>query len=167
MQCQETAGNKGCMKVGVCGKSADLSNMQDLLIYVTKGLSEVTTRLRAEGKTISKDLNHYITLNLFTTITNANFDDEVFYVRVKETLSKKNELLNELSNKENLSEAALWDVEENKKSGFLATLKNIVKGNDNASEVNAMLKAKAESTLFKSSVEYKLHTTGYTLPFTL
>ena len=145
MQCQETAGNKGCMKVGVCGKSADLSNMQDLLIYVTKGLSEVTTRLRAEGKTISKDLNHYITLNLFTTITNANFDDEVFYVRVKETLSKKNELLNELSNKENLSEAALWDVEENKKSGFLATLKNIVKGNDNASEVNAMLKAKAES----------------------
>ena len=145
MQCQETAGNKGCTKVGVCGKSADLSNMQDLLIYVTKGLSEVTTRLRAEGKAISKDLNHYITLNLFTTITNANFDDEVFYVRVKETLAKKNELLDLLSNKENLSEAATWDTYENKKSGFLATLKNIVKGNDNASEVNAMLKAKAQS----------------------
>ena len=42
MQCQETAQNKGCTKVGVCGKSADLANMQDLLIYVTKGLSEVT-----------------------------------------------------------------------------------------------------------------------------
>ncbi len=50
MQCQETAQNKGCTKVGVCGKSADLANMQDLLIYVTKGLSEVTTRLRKEGK---------------------------------------------------------------------------------------------------------------------
>ena len=88
-QCQETAGNKGCTKVGVCGKSADLANMQDLLIYVTKGLSEITTRLRKEGKTVSKELNHYITLNLFTTITNANFDDEVFYVRVKETVRLK------------------------------------------------------------------------------
>ena len=87
-QCQETAGNKGCTKVGVCGKSADLANMQDLLIYVTKGLSEVTTRLRQEGKTISKEVNHYVTLNLFTTITNANFDDDVFYARVKETLTK-------------------------------------------------------------------------------
>ena len=150
MQCQETAGNKGCTKVGVCGKSADLANMQDLLIYVTKGLSEVTTRLRSEGKAISKELNHYITLNLFTTITNANFDDEVFYARVKETLAMKNELMAELSNKDGLSEAATWDIEENKKSGFLATLKNIVKGNNdgkayNASEVNAMLKAKAES----------------------
>ena len=87
MQCQETAGNKGCTKVGVCGKSSDLANMQDLLIYVTKGLSEVTTRLRKEGEKVDKEINHYITLNLFTTITNANFDDEVFYARVKETLS--------------------------------------------------------------------------------
>lgn len=110
MQCQETAGNKGCTKVGVCGKSGDLANMQDLLIYVTKGLSEVTTRLRNEGKEIAKELNHYITLNLFTTITNANFDDEVFYIRVKETLSFKNELMSQLSNKERLSEAALWDA---------------------------------------------------------
>ncbi len=145
MQCQETAGNKGCTKVGVCGKSADLANMQDLLIYVTKGLSEVTTRLRKEGKAISKDVNHYITLNLFTTITNANFDDDVFYARVKETLAMKNELMNELLNKENLSEAATWDVEENKKSGFLATLKNIVSKNNDGKEVNEMLKAKADS----------------------
>ena len=91
MQCQETAGNKGCTKVGVCGKSADLANLQDLLIYVTKGLSEVTTRLRAEGKKVSKEVNHYITLNLFTTITNANFDDDIFYARVKETLAMKND----------------------------------------------------------------------------
>ena len=140
-QCQETAGNKGCTKVGVCGKSADLANMQDLLIYVTKGLSEVTTRLRQEGKTISKDVNHYVTLNLFTTITNANFDDDVFYARVKETLAMKNDLMEQLTDKTNLSEAATWDIEEDKKSGFLATLKKIVTG----SEVNAMLKAKAES----------------------
>ena len=109
-QCQETAGCTGCTKVGVCGKSPELANMQDLLIYVTKGLSEVTTRLRNEGKTISKALNHYITLNLFTTITNANFDDDVFYSRVQETLNFKRELIQQLTNKNDLSEAALWDI---------------------------------------------------------
>ena len=86
-QCQETAECTGCTKFGVCGKSPDLARMQDLLIYTTKGLSEITSRLRKEGKEISKDINHLITINLFTTITNANFDDEVFYERVKETLS--------------------------------------------------------------------------------
>jgi hydroxylamine reductase len=107
-QCQETAGCTGCTKFGVCGKSPELANIQDLLIYTTKGLSEVTTRLRAEGKEVKNEVNHYITLNLFTTITNANFDKEVFYSRVKSTLDYKEELLKELSNKENLSEAALW-----------------------------------------------------------
>ena len=121
-QCQETAGCTGCTKVGVCGKSPELSNMQDLLIYITKGLSEVTTKLRAEGKVVTKDINHLITLNLFTTITNANFDDKVFYDRVNMTLNVKRNLLsklscnsglkgliNKFSNKTNLSEAALWD----------------------------------------------------------
>jgi hydroxylamine reductase len=82
--------------------------MQDLLVYTTKGLSEVTTRLRKEGKEISAEINHFITLNLFTTITNANFDDEIFYERVKRVLEIKEELLNKLSNKDGLSEAALW-----------------------------------------------------------
>ncbi|GAA0084512.1 hydroxylamine reductase [Clostridium sp. CTA-7] len=107
-QCQETAGCTGCTKFGVCGKSPDLARMQDLLVYTTKGLSEVTTRLRKEGKEISSEINHFITLNLFTTITNANFDDEIFYARVKRTLEIKEELLNKLSNKEGLSEAAKW-----------------------------------------------------------
>ncbi|ASW43697.1 hydroxylamine reductase [Clostridium isatidis] len=107
-QCQETAGCTGCTKFGVCGKSPDLARMQDLLVYVTKGLSEVTTRLRKEGKKVSSEVNHYITINLFTTITNANFDDEIFYDRVRRVLEIKEELLNQLSNKEGLSEAALW-----------------------------------------------------------
>ena len=107
-QCQETAGCSGCTKFGVCGKSPDLAKMQDLLIYTTKGLSEVTTRLRAEGKEISGEVNHLITINLFTTITNANFDDAIFYDRVKTTLDMKSDLLSKLDNKENLSEAALW-----------------------------------------------------------
>ena len=127
-QCQETAGCTGCTKFGVCGKSPDLARMQDLLVYATKGLSEVTTRLRKEGKEISSEINHFITLNLFTTITNANFDDEVFYERVKRTLEIKEELLNLLSNKEALSEAATWSAstreeydEKSTKVGVLAT----------------------------------------------
>ena len=113
LQCQETAGCTGCTKFGVCGKSPELANMQDLLIYATKGLSEVTTRLRKEGKKIDKEINHFITLNLFTTITNANFDNDVFYSRVKETLRIKKELIEKLNNKENLSEVALWDAVSN------------------------------------------------------
>lgn len=126
-QCQETAGCTGCTKFGVCGKSPDLARMQDLLIYTTKGLSEITTRLRAEGQAIDGAVNHLITINLFTTITNANFDDEVFYSRVRETLNVKNELMAKLKDTANLSEAALWDASSNeemdKKSdiGVLAT----------------------------------------------
>lgn len=127
-QCQETAGCTGCTKFGVCGKSPDLARMQDLLIYTTKGLSEVTTRLRNQGELISDYVNHLITINLFTTITNANFDDAIFYDRVKETLSVKEELLSKLNNKENLSEAALWNTysnydmdEKSIKVGVLAT----------------------------------------------
>ena len=99
-QCQETAGCTGCTKVGVCGISPELARLQDLLIYTTKGLSEVTTRLREEGKTIDTTVNHLITINLFSTITNANFDDAVFYARIKETLATKETLLAKLNNKE-------------------------------------------------------------------
>ena len=66
----------------------NLARLQDLLIYTTKGLSEVTTRLREEGKRSRvQDVNHLITINLFTTITNANFDDEVFYAKSKRNFS--------------------------------------------------------------------------------
>ncbi|WP_343101800.1 hydroxylamine reductase [Romboutsia sp. MSSM.1001216sp_RTP31141st1_G3_RTP31141_220114] len=131
-QCQETAGCTGCTKFGVCGKSPDLARMQDLLIYTTKGLSEVTTRLRNEGKKIDSTVNHLITINLFTTITNANFDDEIFYERVKQTLKTKEELLSKLKNKENLSEAALWNASNNEeldaKVSVLSKLKNTILG---------------------------------------
>ncbi len=110
-QCQETAGCSGCTQFGVCGKSPALSKIQDLLIYTTKGLSAVTTALRAQGETIAPEVNHYITINLFTTITNANFDDEVFYNRVFETLDLKNKLIAKVSNKSNLAEAALWSAD--------------------------------------------------------
>ncbi|WP_319756424.1 hydroxylamine reductase [uncultured Sphaerochaeta sp.] len=108
-QCQETARNFGCTQVGVCGKQPETANLQDLLIYVTKGLSQVATRLRGENKSVSKDINHIVTYNLFTTITNANFDDEKVAERILLTIEAKKGLLAELSNKKGLSEAALYD----------------------------------------------------------
>ena len=108
-QCQETAGCTGCTRVGVCGKTPDVAAMQDLLVYVTKGLSAVTTTLRAQGEEISAEVNHLITLNLFTTITNANFDKEAIEARITATLEVKRELLPKVRERKDLPQAALWD----------------------------------------------------------
>ena len=107
-QCQETAGCKGCTQMGVCGKTPEVAAMQDLLIYVTKGLAAVTTALRAEGAAVTREVNHLVTLNLFATITNANFDKEAILARIEETLQVKGALLEKLAGKDNLPEAALW-----------------------------------------------------------
>lgn len=107
-QCQEIAGNKGCMFGGVCGKKPETANLQDLLIYVTKGLSEITTRLRSEGKEIPAAIDRLITTNLFMTITNANFDDDRFIDRINETLSSRDELFEQLHDDTGLSDAASW-----------------------------------------------------------
>ena len=108
-QCQETAGCKGCTMSGVCGKKPDVAAMQDLLVYVTKGLSAVTTQLRAEGKDVPHQVNHLITLTLFTTITNANFDKESIVARIQATLDTKKALLSQLNDAANLPQAAMWD----------------------------------------------------------
>ena len=108
-QCQETAGCTGCTRVGVCGKQPDVAAMQDLLVYVTKGLSAVTTALRAQGEAVEGEINHLITLNLFTTITNANFDKEAIEARIRDTLAVKEKLLARVEHREQLPLAALWD----------------------------------------------------------
>lgn len=115
-QCQETAGCKGCTAVGVCGKKPEVARMQDLLIWVTKGLSAVTTALRREGKgdKVSAEVNHLVTVNLFTTITNANFDLDDLKARVKATLSVKEGLLDKVGDPDraSLPQAALWNGAE-------------------------------------------------------
>jgi len=144
-QCQEAAGCKGCTKVGVCGKKPDTAGLQDLLIYASKGLSEVTTKLRNEGIEVSADVDHLITLNLFTTITNANFDNDVFNDRIKMTLNVKTDLLNQLSDKENLSEAALWtaDTDEFEKKA-------------NSSEVGVLATANEDVRSLRELITYGL-----------
>ena len=108
-QCQETAGCTGCTMSGVCGKKPEVANLQDLLVYVTKGLSFVTTRLRAEGKEVSEVVNHMISVNLFTTITNANFDYDSIAQKIEETINVKEQLIEKLSDKSNLPDAAIWN----------------------------------------------------------
>ena len=111
-QCQETAGCTGCTRVGVCGKKPDVAAMQDLLVYVTKGLSAVTTALRKEGAEVRPEINHLITLNLFTTITNANFDKEAIVSRIRATLDTKKELLLLVKDMDQLPDAALWSGDD-------------------------------------------------------
>ncbi|MDP0488109.1 MAG: hydroxylamine reductase [Fusobacterium sp. JB020] len=126
-QCQETAGNKGCTMSGVCGKTSEVSWLQDLLVYVTKGLSEVAIKIREEGKEVSREVNHMISLNMFATITNANFDDEAIKDKIEKTIELKDQLLENLENKEKLSKASLVNIKrseydiKNKEIGILAT----------------------------------------------
>ena len=113
-QCQETAGCTGCTMSGVCGKKPEVANLQDLLVYVTKGISFVTTKLRAEGKEVSEDINHMISVNLFTTITNANFDYDSIAHKIEETINAKEELIEKLTDKSNLPDAAIWNGDKEK-----------------------------------------------------
>lgn len=124
-QCQETAGCKGCTNAGVCGKSAATANLQDMLVYATKGLSEVLMRARNKGMIIPGTCNHLVTENLFVTITNANFDDEKIKERIQKTLEKRDEIRKELSDEFGFSKAALWTMETweevSEETGVLAT----------------------------------------------
>ena len=105
-QCQETANCTGCTVSGVCGKKPDVAAMQDLLIYATKGLSAVAEKLREEGKEVSKEVNHKVTMNLFITITNANFDKDAIIKNITETFALRDSLRKELSDSTTLPKAA-------------------------------------------------------------
>ena len=103
-QCQETAGCTGCTHTGVCGKKAETANLQDLLIYVTRELCSVLTKLRTAGQSISDAVNFLVTENLFVTITNANFDDERIRQRVWQTIAHTTELAKGIADA-----PAFWD----------------------------------------------------------
>ncbi|WP_394264252.1 hydroxylamine reductase [Anaerococcus octavius] len=103
-QCQETAKNQGCTVQGVCGKKEDTANSQDLLIYVTKGLAEVSNKIGEDNDKVYDRISN----NLFITITNANFDTPAIMEVVKETIKMKDELLEKINNKEDLSDFALY-----------------------------------------------------------
>lgn len=109
-QCQETAGCTGCKMVGVCGKTPDVAYLQDLLIYITKGISEILVRLREKGKEELREVDILVIENLFTTITNVNFNSEDLKDKIEKSLKVKENLLKRLENKEELSKAALISI---------------------------------------------------------
>lgn len=111
-QCQEAAGCRGCTLCGVCGKKPEVAAMQDLLVHVTAGLSDITTRMRADGKEIPAEINHLVTTNLFVTITNVNFDREAIVRRIIQTLDAKRALLASLADTTGLPDAATWDARQ-------------------------------------------------------
>ena len=121
-QCQETAGCTGCTKMGVCGKTPHVAALQDLLVWVTKGLSAVTTQMRREDLNVTGEINQLITKNLFTTITNANIDPEMITSQIEKTLQIKIVLLLQLKNPEKLQEAARWSAAPSEFAAKAATV---------------------------------------------
>ena len=127
-QCQETAKNVACTKRGVCGKSSQVANIEDLLVWITKGLGQILTRMRSENKEIGS-LHSHVNDNLFTTITNANFHYEDLLEKVKDTIDLNQKLIAKLDDADNLSDAALYneknDEELKMKSQIIGVLNTL------------------------------------------
>jgi len=95
-QCQETAKGTGCTIAGVCGKKEDVANMQDLLIFVTKGISVLANAARKQNYKIDDKINRFVFDSLFVTITNANFDKEAIIEKIRNGLKLRDEFKSEL-----------------------------------------------------------------------
>ncbi len=106
-QCQETAKNQGCTVNGVCGKKSNTANLQDLLIYTAKGISVVAEKA---GK-VDKDVAHFITKALFTTITNVSFDDDRLIDIIKQGLKLREEIKSKYSITGEMDDSATWTSE--------------------------------------------------------
>ncbi len=94
-QCQETAKNEGCTVKGVCGKTDEVSNLQDVLVFAAKGVAVYSSQLRNAGKRYDK-VDEYLYRSLFISITNANFDGEEIIEAIKEGVNLRNFLKSEL-----------------------------------------------------------------------
>jgi len=125
-QCQETAKASGCTVSEICGKTPKTANLQDLLLYVSRGLSEVLVQLKKEGTQIADTYNQLITENLFITITNANFDDQTIVKNIQNTIDVIKQLRKSVKEPTKFSEAVYWDgqtdfVEKGQEVGVLVT----------------------------------------------
>jgi hydroxylamine reductase len=108
-QCQESAGGKGCTKIGVCGKKDNVANLQDLLIYTLKGLSEYNQQARAAG--LEEATTNGILLDgLFATITNANFDESAISRKIENALKARDNVKAKLEEKGVLKEKTYHDT---------------------------------------------------------
>jgi len=106
-QCQETLKNQGCRVNGICGKKGNTANLQDLLIYVAKGISVVAERCG----TVDKEVGHYVAKALFTTITNVSFDDDRLIDIIKQGLALRDEIKDKYNVVGDLHDSAVWNTE--------------------------------------------------------
>ncbi|MDR5587484.1 hydroxylamine reductase [Clostridium aquiflavi] len=113
-QCEQTAGGKGCTKLGVCGKTPEVANLQDLLIYQCKGISVYAMELIEKGENIDKNIVRFVENSLFTTLTNVNFDAEVHVEMLRDSQKIKEELRNKVGNDKEYPEEATYDLTKTK-----------------------------------------------------
>src|SRR5690554_5041590 len=110
-QCQEAAKNEGCTVRGVCGKNDTVSNLQDLLIYTLKGISQLVLKAEEAGVSVPST-DHFIMNGLFVTITNANFDDAAIVQTIKDGLELRDSIKATLTENgvslDGLHDAAQW-----------------------------------------------------------
>lgn len=114
-QCQETAKGTGCTVRGVCGKTSDVANLQDLLLFILKGIAHYRVQLRALDA-IDHSADRFILDGLFMTITNANFDKQRFVEKIKESIKLREQLkqtfLDKGGNPEKITfEGAFWTAD--------------------------------------------------------
>ena len=112
-QCEQTFGGKGCTKSGVCGKTPEIANLQDLLLYQLKGISCYAKPLIEQGKKIDKEIVEFVENGLFTTLTNVNFDAENHVKLLKESQKIKEKLRNQAPAGQ-YPEAATYNVSDTK-----------------------------------------------------
>ena len=113
-QCEQTAGGKGCTKVGVCGKTPEIANLQDLLIYQLKGISFYAKHLLDSGLNVDKSIVSFIENCLFTTLTNVNFNVDDHVRLLKQSRDIKNNLKNMVGATEYITPAAAYELSETK-----------------------------------------------------
>ncbi len=113
-QCEQTAGGKGCTKLGVCGKTPEIANLQDLLIYQLKGISFYAKHLLDSGLNVDKSIVSFIENCLFTTLTNVNFNVDDHVRLLKQSRDIKNNLKNMVGTTEYITPAAAYELPEAK-----------------------------------------------------
>lgn len=113
-QCEQTAGGKGCTKLGVCGKTPEIANLQDLLIYQLKGISFYARHILDSGLNVDKSVVSFIENCLFTTLTNVNFyvDDHVHLLKQSQDI--KNNLKNIVGTTDYITPSAAYELPETK-----------------------------------------------------
>lgn len=111
-QCEQTAGGKGCTKLGVCGKTPEVAALQDLLIFQIKGISCYAKEIIEQGQNVEKEIITFIENSLFTTLTNVNFDADVHVEMLKESQRIKEQLRKQVGNINNDTEHATYNLSE-------------------------------------------------------